>query len=630
MLGDRIAKDAQMTHYYIKEILLADKFDRYSLKGQKLEGVKALTNLSKINIFVGENNSGKSMFLRTIAATEKLKFAPALPAGSSWDAIKRIHTNFIENCKGAFEQQGIKDNSVFPRLNSLPAVEFLQEQGTLLEQILKLAQTIAGMERFGAVTHQGHGFGDQSAVVRQLKQFAQTWFQNMRDVEAIPHEILPFEKIYVPTLRGLRNLTAEKDEKGFFRDLYREKTCNDFFPKPSCPNIFTGQSLYDEVMRLLLGTPQNRKDVHDFEDFLSQSFFDDKPVTLIPRLDPAVLHIKIGDEAERPVHHLGDGIQSVIILTFRLFANSGIPVLLYCEEPELYMHPGLQRIMVRAFHDRFPGHQIFLTTHSNHLLDLTFDFPNVAVFAFRKVFDDAQADEKDARFEIEEITSEDRRPLELLGVRNSSVFLSNCTIWVEGITDRRYFKTYLRLYQDSLPPERRRFREDWHYSFVEYGGACITHWSFLDDGSDAIDVERLCGKLFLIADGDTSTKWKGRRHEKLTTTLKERYCVLQCKEVENLLTPGVLKEVLKGYGEDAFQEFAQADYETAGLGEFVESKVIQGARKRRGSYADNETISDKVSFCAKAVEAMKSFDDLSAEGKEIAKRLYDFIAENNK
>jgi hypothetical protein len=61
-----------------------------------------------------------------------------------------------------------------------------------------------------------------------------------------------------------------------------------------------------------------------------------------------------------------------------------------------------------------------------------------------------------------------------------------------------------------------------------------------------------------------------------------------------------------------------------------ERKVIKGQRKRLGTYVDNTTVSDKVGFCAKAIEAMKTFDDLSAEAKQIAKRLYDFIAANNK
>src|SRR6266481_5930628 len=65
--------------------------------------------------------------------------------------------------------------------------------------------------------------------------------------------------------------------------------------------------------------------------------------------------------------------------------------------------------------------------------------------------------------------------------QNSSVFLSNSTIWVEGITDRRYVSHYLDLYQNHLRDESeanslsapRRYRQDLHYSFVEYAGATL-------------------------------------------------------------------------------------------------------------------------------------------------------------
>ena len=89
-----------------------------------------------------------------------------------------------------------------------------------------------------------------------------------------------------------------------------------------------------------------------------------------------------------------------------------------------------------------------------------------------------------------------------LGVQNSSVFLSNCTIWVEGITDRHYVKHFLDLHkkENKDDPDICDFNEDYHYSFVEYGGNNITHWSFLDKEETPINVEKLCGRLFLLAD----------------------------------------------------------------------------------------------------------------------------------
>ena len=69
--------------------------------------------------------------------------------------------------------------------------------------------------------------------------------------------------------------------------------------------------------------------------------------------------------------------------------------------------------------------------------------------------------------------------LKELGVQNSSVFLTNATIWVEGITDRLYLRAYMKKYLSELKrsdtsKDKEKFlkysqlKEDIHYSFVEY------------------------------------------------------------------------------------------------------------------------------------------------------------------
>src|ERR1700745_3947929 len=59
-----------------------------------------------------------------------------------------------------------------------------------------------------------------------------------------------------------------------------------------------------------------------------------------------------------------------------------------------------------------------------------------------------------------------------------------------------------------------RYKQDLHYSFVEYGGSNITHWSFFTDDAPTV-VERLCGKLLLIADKDGSgNSAKVERHQR--------------------------------------------------------------------------------------------------------------------
>jgi predicted ATP-dependent endonuclease of OLD family len=632
-------------NYYIKHIRLDKEFSKYTLLDKLQNEQDAIRNLSKINIFVGANNSGKSRFLRQLSCTQKFIFTPSTNLGEfSFVNIDLCKCNFLINITQLFTNAGFEDmHSIRHNLAQIPSLNLITEGAEVSNPLLNIVDYILNLESFNIndckllPTQLWHPRMTQE-MARLLIKIKNLTTECKKEITIIT-KVIPaqfhFYTIYIPTLRGLRTSKENTD------DFYQAITAADYFPRVSPgnprPEIFTGLSLFTEVRELLLGNLADREIIADFQKFLAESFFEGKPVALIPKKGNTVLDIKIGDEAERPVFNLGDGIQSIIIFTFPLFKNKGKKLLFFCEEPELYMHPGLQRIFLTVL-NRFPDYQYFLTTHSNHFLDITLDLPNVSVYTFTKELTDTKTKEKDARFNIENVSNEDKRILELLGVRNSSVFLSNCTIWVEGITDRLYFAHYLKLFQESSKFKDNAFKifkEDLHFSFVEYGGANITHWSFLDDGyGSTIDVTKLCGKLFLITDRDNETNdAKQKRAEKLKEKLKDRYCCLKCREIENLLTAETIRKVVMQYeGENSeLNDFTQDDYKNEFLGEFIETKVLSSERKRKGSYAnDSGTISDKVNFCHRAIEQIKSFDDLSEEAQEIAKRIYDFIQENNK
>ena len=272
-----------------------------------------------------------------------------------------------------------------------------------------------------------------------------------------------------------------------------------------------------------------------------------------------------------------------------------------------------------------------MTTHSNHFLDITLDFPAISIYTLVKKLEDRDGDEKKPQFSIENLAHGDISALEFLGVRNSSVFLSNCTIWVEGISDRLYFRHYLNLYFEHLNKKDNnfiKFKEDFHYSFVEYSGGNITHWSFLDNEENPMNAERLCGKLFLIADKDQG---KDIRHEKLKTKLGGRFCLLDCLEVENLIRKKVLLKIIEDYEgcNPEIVNFEEIDYKDESLGTFINNK-LGVYKKRKGSYAaESGTVTDKLGFCKKAIEHTKEWDDLSEETKNICEKMCKFISENN-
>ncbi|MCM3092195.1 AAA family ATPase [Cytobacillus sp. FSL R5-0596] len=631
--------------YHIKSLVVNDNLSSdYKLN--------VINNLSKVNIFVGSNNSGKSRFLRGLFAIDgSLSF---IPPEEMIDVERnyKLLIDFIDAIISAITERsivGIGDlnvNNLISDIQHLERIPYLKEDRDLFEQFQILVHEINNLNSSSSVTLKSSAAGAANArdhVITKLKAL-------LNDYQSKFDELTPsstsykinFKRVYIPTLRGLRGYVDTNDSE---KDVYKERTKNDYFKKAINPlEIHTGLNLYDEITDMLLGSVQQRYNMIKFQEFLSVSFFDGQEVTLTPDRNSDVIKVKIGAEKEKNIFELGDGIQSLIILTFPLFKFLGENLLLFIEEPELYLHPGMQRKFIEIIMDeQFAHHQIFFTTHSNHFLDMTLDMDMISVYKFKKELGEHSGnptEELDATFSIENVSNEDKSVLQELGVKNSAVLLSNCTIWVEGITDRFYIRRFLKVFQESQSG-LKNFKEDIHYSFVEYSGGNITHWSFLDEdeteaeeGHASMNAEKICSTLFLISDKDGDDKLP--RQEKLKEVLGERYYCLECKEIENILSADIIREVIAEYEKtDTLEhltnkDFTQEDYNNIHLGTFINSLFPVGARKRRGSYAAKSgTIVNKLDFCKKAINHISTYDQLSEEAQKLSQAIYDFIKVHN-
>ena len=613
--------------YHISGIVLPQENCTYLCHNRDPE--ECLKDLSKLNIFIGENNSGKSRLIRGLVSSDFGYY----PLGYSLDQLNDCTERIKTEISAFAKKYMINIEKVNIALNNFQKVELLNRETDIFKLYENLMNKIEDMIKsngnYPNISTKKVGESFKEIVERNFQQFHTDYLTIIRPIS--------FKKFYIPILRGLRPIATNGE--GFeYTDVYKNRTIEDYFRDASANfEIFTGLNTYNLVKEHLLGNLNQRKLVRDYEKYLSE-FFEGKPVTLIPSEKKGVLVIKIGDEIEREIYELGDGIQSLIIITMPLFLHRYEDVLLFLEEPELFLHPGLQRKLLETImqQEGFEKFQYFITTHSNHFLDLTLDFPDISIYSIKKKLDESPGEEKKPDFIIETLSHGDRSALDQLGVRNSSVYLSNCTIWVEGITDRMYLKRYLEVFYEKFS-DKIRYKEDFHYSFVEYSGSNITHWSFLDTGVDPINVERLCGRLFLIADRDDGTSpAKTERHEKLQQFLGERFYLFECKEIENLISPPVLIRVLKDYGEDnehllkIAPDITQEGYKTRNIGEYIEETILGDHKQRTGTYISGNTISDKVGFCRKTISQIKSWDDLSLEAQQLTERIYQFIHMNQK
>lgn len=578
-----------------------------------------LDQLSPVNMFVGPNNSGKSRLMRLLIAQHnpsiKAEFDPKVmqcetDRANAVHALKNIVAHYAR-----LDGHYVDGNSLAKLPKLVPdrlRSNGVQSNRETAQQLLEEAKAI--------------GTGDDLDLHRfnsQAKDALQTILSNTETAgKLLPDPNVP--AVYVPVLRGLRHL--DRDAK----DIYQNATKRDYFrntPANHFKNIqfHTGLDLYGRIRSMLLGDLAQRRKIDEYQQYLTKTFFSGQSVVLIPRESEGVLHIKIGDEKERPIYDLGDGLQNLVIITFSSFSNDR--ALLFVEEPELYLHPGLQRTLLSFFLDECKkrDQMVFLTTHSNHFLDLTFEHEGISVYSLHKTLPEG-GDERVPEFRIEQVTHGDKNLLYGLGVRESSVYLVNATIWVEGITDRLYLQRFFELYQESLTADEPKFCLDTHYAFVEYGGSNITHLSWEGCDEDEISVKRVCARAFVVADTD-DPETKKERHEKLKNELDDRYYRLQCREVENLIHPNTLKAVVAHYEKKTVGELPvlkHEDYVDKLLGEFI--KEWLGNPQRSGGYAEaSGTLKDKRRFCEKALEKL----ELTDPAKDLCEKMYAFIKGQN-
>lgn len=635
------------------EILLPSEapFSNYVVNGSK-----PLSPLSPVNIFIGSNNCGKSRLLRSLFSLNYFKYKTNhYNALSYYDFLMKINPEFqfaFTNISRPVTEVGsISIKYIENKLRDQDP-NFIDSKNPIYKVAEDILQTLINIDK---TTH---------------KQFEMYTYEICNIGEKYKHEFdalnintkLGDEKrYYIPVLRGMRPLDVEDQHKNFYGD----RTKWDYFKNSDSltekMQIFTGLELYQSLKEKLLGEPEERQLVKEFEDFLSVSFFESKSVTLIPKeKSPKVVHIKIGNEPQFPIYDLGDGLQNLIICIFNIFTEKE-RCLFFIEEPDMFMHPSLQRSFLEVL-SKFDQHQYFITSHSNHFLDMTIDFANISVFHFSK-HEDTQP-----QFHIRPSSPRDREILLDLGVRNSSVFITNATIWVEGKTDRLYLKAYMKKYIDELKEDidrigednsdikkslKKRYlelstlKEDYHYSFVEYQGANLTHWSFDPDEKETEEVKAsyVCAHAFLIADGDVATK--GDRKQVYTDMLGDRFHLLEVKEIENLIPVEILRKVaaekFKEYEGNIehinYEDYAKLDtpigkYLDSLLKAIPEEKTVFAAiNKSKTKSEGSGTIKSKGTFCDDAIKFMQNLEcewALNDDLKAICEKIFDHIITQNK
>lgn len=571
----------------------------------------AFGDLSKTNIFIGENNSGKSRFLRCLFN----------------DSFYSLDSQTVEEIFKYYEKE-------------LVNLKFFNGKTSLSKFLFIYNEVRNSNHRYGYNNY--NFFSKLERLVLSNNPKNKFYFPTVRGVKDYKTILDTKLKNFLKSASSIQNrdainhyislLNLEKDGLQSF-DIYREITKHEYFPQKDL-NVITGGNLYGKIKSMLLGNEEDRKTISNFQSFLQTHFFEDyETVQLIPYESKKVLYVKIGKD-ERPIYDWGDGTQQLIIILFYLFIHKDeSDNLFFIEEPEIYLHPGILRRFIEVINsEAFPNHQYFITTHSNVILDVSADVNiNMSIFKFIK-----NKDCKDdaPQFLVEQCNSGDVSLLNVLGVRNSSVFLSNCSIWVEGITDRLYLKHYLNLYFKKHGISGA-FRENIDYTFIEYGGGNIVHFNFeKEDFEDSINAKYINNRIFLIVDNDNTKPGskKDIRKAHLKDILEDNFYELPVTEIENLLPQEIIKQILIRQNPESVDEIekkfsSERKYKNKKLGSYIDSLFSNCELKKYS--ATSGTIKNKLEFCRVAIGLITDYEMLTDEAKNLIEKVVDFIKANN-
>lgn len=496
--------------------LLLETSEKYFLEeANTLIPLGCLPYYNKINIFIGTNNSGKSQFMRDLMSMEKVLILNEIN-------LKILNDRILHYNRSHTPVQIIKNSKLKQQINAFISTSFFSSYGNT-EFIKELS--------------------NKRYFIPTLRT-AHTLFQKIDDVSSPDRKLQKIED-----------------------DIFLETILKNYALNPKKVEVFTGVHLYKEILNTRNSKRETRKLFEHFEKFIGKYFFDNKTVDIIAEFDKdesrkgnntreiISIHIE-GEKHSRDLHHLGDGIQALIILMYKIFMadqNSFI----FIDEPEINLHPGMQRLFLEQLTSNpdltKKNLTYFISTHSNHLLDLTLDEENISIYSFHSNIEE----DGEKKLIVKNVNAGNNDILKNIGVNNSSVFMANCSIWVEGISDRLYLKAFLKSYCDHLNISFPK--EDIDFAFFEYAGSNLDHYFFdkeiEDNDEDEIinDIKAmsLSNRIFLLADSDNvdDDSSKGKRLQKLEESTSKNFIpkiIKSHREIENLLPNQVWERLLIG------------------------------------------------------------------------------------
>lgn len=235
-----------------------------------------------------------------------------------------------------------------------------------------------------------------------------------------------------------------------------------------------------------------------------------------------------------PLSKSGSGLKTIVLVLLNLLViphideYRGKKIVYGFEELENNLHPALQRRLFEYIYKFAITNDIllFLTTHSHIAINAFFDKDDASIYHVIKENGNAHIKCIETHIDKTEI-------LDDLDVKASDILQSNGIIWVEGPSDRIYIKRWLEVFTPN------EYEEGQHYQFLYYGGRLLSQYSAKEE-TDLINIITTNRNAAIVIDSD-----KRSRSAKLNDTKKRItnefdrlgmfHWVTKGKEIENYL-----------------------------------------------------------------------------------------------